>query len=218
MINIGGNIGELYVGSTSIEKAYIGSQLVWEKNSLPYDAEVSYLEGTGTQYIDTGIKIVNGILMEYAGAFAVANTPIVSSNDSAANTVKVQYYNTSYLQVYKGTSNKLTKVNPRLNVIHRITHDSRQSANIFKYDGTQKFSETVATLINSTGTVGIFVSGSSITSGRIRTLVLTDNNDNVVLDWKAVRVGQVGCMYDNLTGELHYNDGTGDFGVGADLT
>ena len=32
MINIGGNIGELHVGSTPIGQAYIGSQLVWEKN------------------------------------------------------------------------------------------------------------------------------------------------------------------------------------------
>lgn len=58
MINIGGNISEVYVGSTPIEKAYIGSQLVWEKSSpvLPYDAEIEYLEkGSGTNsLIDLG--------------------------------------------------------------------------------------------------------------------------------------------------------------------
>lgn len=70
MINITNNdISDITIGNTSIEKAFLGNQLVWEKNSLPYDAEVSYLEGTGTQYIDTGIKIVNGILMEYVGAY-----------------------------------------------------------------------------------------------------------------------------------------------------
>ena len=29
------------------------------KPKLPYDAEVEYLESTGTQWIDTGIKLVS---------------------------------------------------------------------------------------------------------------------------------------------------------------
>ena len=58
MINITNNIIDITVGSTPIEKACIGSSLVWEKNSpvLPYDAQVEYLTSSGTQYIDTGIS------------------------------------------------------------------------------------------------------------------------------------------------------------------
>ena len=37
MINIGGNIGEMYVGNISIGSAYVGSQLVWQKEQDDYD-------------------------------------------------------------------------------------------------------------------------------------------------------------------------------------
>ncbi len=58
MINItNNNIVDIVVESTPIEKAYLGSQLVWEKDSPApkYDAEVEYLQSSGTQYIETNI-------------------------------------------------------------------------------------------------------------------------------------------------------------------
>ena len=71
MINIGGNIGELYVGSTPIEKAYIGSQLVWEKsreiiedsNGVQY-YKAEYIENPSTAYINTGVTITTNISWE----------------------------------------------------------------------------------------------------------------------------------------------------------
>lgn len=42
----------LYYGSSTVAKAFLGSTQVWP--SLPYDAEVQWLESTGTQWIDTG--------------------------------------------------------------------------------------------------------------------------------------------------------------------
>lgn len=43
----------LYYGSSAVVKAFWGSEQVWP--SLPYDAEVQWLESTGTQWIDTGV-------------------------------------------------------------------------------------------------------------------------------------------------------------------
>lgn len=55
MINIGTlELADAYVGNTPIEKAYIGSQLVWEKADEGF-VECNYIENTSTAYIDTGI-------------------------------------------------------------------------------------------------------------------------------------------------------------------
>jgi hypothetical protein len=55
MIKIGGTeIVDIAVGSTPIEKAYIGSQLVWEKAEEGF-VECNYIENTSTAYIDIGI-------------------------------------------------------------------------------------------------------------------------------------------------------------------
>ena len=59
MINIGTlELADAYVGSTPIEKAYLGSTLVWEKSSPApdYDAQVEWLATDGAAYIDTGFK------------------------------------------------------------------------------------------------------------------------------------------------------------------
>jgi len=49
------NALEVMIGSQEAEAMYIGDNLIWEKESLPYDAEIEYLQSSGTQYIDTGI-------------------------------------------------------------------------------------------------------------------------------------------------------------------
>jgi hypothetical protein len=43
-------------------------------------------------------------------------------------------------------------------------------------------------------------------------------NGKVVRDFIPVRVGQVGCMYDKVSGTLFYNQGTGAFVLGPDVT
>lgn len=45
----------LYYGSSTVVKAFWGSKQVWP--SLPYDAEVEWLQSTGTQWIETPIYI-----------------------------------------------------------------------------------------------------------------------------------------------------------------
>lgn len=53
-------ISKLYLGETPIAKAYLGENLVWQASQpLPYDAEVEYLECYGTQYVETGLQVVN---------------------------------------------------------------------------------------------------------------------------------------------------------------
>ena len=54
------DISALYLGETKIKRAYLGETLVFEGSKpsrLPEGyTEVEYIESSGTQYIDTGVK------------------------------------------------------------------------------------------------------------------------------------------------------------------
>lgn len=54
------DISALYLGETKIKRAYLGESLVFEGSKpsrLPEGyTEVEYIESSGTQYIDTGVK------------------------------------------------------------------------------------------------------------------------------------------------------------------
>jgi hypothetical protein len=44
-----------------------------------------------------------------------------------------------------------------------------------------------------------------------------DADDNLMADFIPVRVGDVGYMYDRVSGQLFGNAGTGEFVLGTDL-
>lgn len=188
---------------------------------LPYDAEIEYLEGTGTQWLDTGIPVVNGILMEYYGAFGSNSAIVCATGSSAGKYLRINIYSTYNISVWKAGVAKYVRVSPRQNTFYDIYHDSRGLSNVVKWNGNEVLNEDTTGYSNPDTNVRVFndASGSSVTiiKGKIRKLKLTDNNGNVVLDWKAVRVGQVGYMYDNITGTLHGNDGEDSFILGNDL-
>lgn len=50
MIALTDNMTAAYIGSDEVTKVYLGSDLVWEKNALPYDAELEWLTSDGNQY------------------------------------------------------------------------------------------------------------------------------------------------------------------------
>lgn len=227
MITIGGtDIVKAFLGSTELKNIAIGDEMLLSSEPpvpLPYDAEVEYLEGTGTQWLDTGIGYTNGILAEYECSFSnystTAPTSIVSSTSSVqAERFRLDLHNTAYIRCIKGSTSKLKNATPRINRFYHIIHDTRNYSHIVNFKGTEQINEDTTFMISSVSPIAIFKNDVNITLGKIKWLKLTDNNGDLVLDWKAVRVGQVGYMYDNITGELHGNDGTGDFVLGNDIT
>ena len=190
-------------------------------SSLPYDAEIEYLEGTGTQWLDTGIPVVNGILMEYYGAFGSNSAIVCATGSSAGKYLRINIYNTYNISVWKAGVAKYVRVSPRQNTFYDIYHDSRGLSNVVKWNGNEVLNEDTTGYSNPDTNVRVFnnASGSSvtITKGKIRKLKLTDSNGDVVFDAKAVRVGQTGYLYDKISGQLFGNDGTGDFILGPDV-
>lgn len=217
-------LGKMYLGNTAIGKAYLGTNLVFDGSggatpSLPYDAEVEYLESSGTQYIETGIiptsttgiKVVmqksNTTDCYYAGL----------RNDSG---------NTRFCL---GTANRQyagygAVVNSQTTPISGITENYLNYLNDMKFtctNGTNSLGGTLSSLsftpaynIRLFGSAGV-VASYSVWSGKIYNVKISQGS-SVVMNLIPVRVGLVGCMYDTIGGQLYQNQGTGYFKIGDD--
>ena len=181
---------------------------------LPYDAEVEYLESTGTQWIDTGYVI------------------------SASDRIVVQ----AYFQTNDNTGNRLLLGvgNPRLWItsgLCRFNGENSASINNLRKLGAWNSISIDKDYCTCNGTAvpmseGTFLDNSlslwlfganaaseslSKTNGRISSCKIY-HSGVLVRDYIPVRVGMVGYMYDRVSGQLFGNQGTGDFIIGPDKT
>lgn len=193
---------------------------------LPYDAEIEFLESTGTQWIDTG---VNGYLdFDYDIKFLIP-TP-VSPNyynsffgawDSIEDNLRQYLFTNSSAQSFYCGNN-------RSNQIYIRSCPQNEIAQFRKYGNTlqlNKIKKTVAysepyeldrTLFlfgtNRKTTIDRALSGTRIYSFELSL------GSETILDFIPARVGTVGYMYDRVSGRLFGNAGTGSFVIGPDKT
>ena len=204
---------------------------------LPYDAEVEYLESTGTQYVQTNIKPNVGDIYSVESVVQYASN--VSSNtwltgwwtgvdcSSLFGTFQNQLYFT-----YNRDDN-IARTNVGLYNKHRIRYNFPQGIFI---DDTQLSSMVAAntplTIIpNDRVFVGLAIFRSysgSLYGYDVRTNIKAKLfnfsiliNGVVVFDGIPVRFtnelgNSEGAMYDRVSGQLFRNAGTGAFTIGPD--
>ena len=181
---------------------------------LPYDAEVEYLESTGTQWIDTGYVL------------------------SASDRIVVQ----AYFQTEDNTGTKLLLCvsDPKLWItsgLCRFNGENHASINNLCKHGAWNSISIDKDYCTCNGTAvpmseGTFLDNSlslwlfsanaaseslSKTNGRISSCKIY-HSGVLVRDYIPVRVGMVGYMYDRVSGQLFGNQGTGAFIIGPDKT
>ena len=188
---------------------------------LPYDSRVEYIENTTTgAYIDTGIAPTTNtrFILTASGLQDVGGGQIgarIATNNSmfvmmtpnggggvrfdyASNIKSVSGYLTNKytysmlgdtLSVYIEGSKVATLTSGTISTIHTI--------HLFGYNngGT-----------HATPNYSFKIYRCRIFSG-----------DTLLLDLVPVRVGSTGCMYDQESGNLFYNAGSGSFGYGQDI-
>ena len=198
---------------------------------LPYDAEVEYLESTGTQYIDTGVILDStyGIDICFApmeSASGVSEHGIFGSSVSGSGTV----HNVLQIHSSAGGVGLWMPSNTRI-CNYAITVGDYQhwqinlgNANNVVVDGTNRGSTHPTTASACPYSVYLFAHnvGGSLKSGscssmRLASWKVYDGNGNLVQDCIAVRVGTVGYLYDRVSGKPFGNAGTGDFQCGPDV-
>ena len=225
-------IGGMHLGSTKIAKAYLGSDLVFDGQTtpappLPYDARVEYLQSSGTQYIDTGITptATTGMKVKFELVAPIADSFIAGLRNDTGNTRWCVGASTSKYYCGYGTTYGTSWPNP-------VVGDVTESSVNFLNDG--KFIQTTSNqnlslnamgftpeynirLFGAAGNSAVLNASYSKWSGKIYSVKISQGSD-VVMDLIPVRVGQVGYMYDTISGALYGNAGTGDFTLGNDIT
>ena len=195
---------------------------------LPYDAEIEYLESSGTQYIDTGIKgntlfkyIISYRLTERMGAplFGMRNQatysqgPVFSYTYGRQNDLVLYVNNSSHTNRddnYFYGKNDLNE--------HELVIDFKN--NILTIDGNSAPVLRVPQAFETTYNMYLFsnnVAGTTSPPIKSRMYSYKVFNDNLLVQVLIpVRVGNVGYMYDKVSGQLFGNAGTGSFILGPD--
>lgn len=189
-------------------------------NSKPYDAEIEYLESSGTQYI----TIPGYIPTDYDNTFETKITFLGHTTNSqwrhwfsaytneSSNTYRIvrNSNSDSFVLVYNGSIAGGGGTSIAVSI--GTTYD------IKLYPTYVLFNNTHITLSTSrgnqnTGNLRLF---STETKLRFYNFKYT-KGDSIILDMIPVRVGQVGYMYDKVSGQLFGNSGTGNFILGNDV-
>lgn len=228
MINIGGNIGEVYVGSTKIAEAYVGNQLVYRSapEVLPYDAEVEWLGSSGSQYIqlpldvaaNTFFEVEFDVLIETINASSeralFGGNPwrqcLVAYNSNANNKITFS----SYLGNKTTSGGVGIAMGSKTHVIFSTTqiHTYTEDGDITNRSLSRSLSAAI--------TAFRIFRGYRYTSEypcKIYDFKITVGN-NLVYNLIPVRKDGVGYMYDKVSKELFGNAGSGSFTYGNDVT
>jgi hypothetical protein len=180
-----------------------------DSSPLPYDAEVEYLESTGTQWmwIKLPVSVDNSATVNMTGYVGMTNRELFSFDKSNITQFNIETGSTYYrwwswspINLGSGFLNSL--------------HSYKCNSSIW-VDGVLKGTIT-PTMTHSTQDLYILNGTHGATSGRIYH-VSVEYGGRLIFDAIPVRVDTIGYLYDRVSGELFRNQGTGSFIIGPDL-
>lgn len=198
------------------KKIAVGSEVIWEKSTSPLPSgyrQVEYLESTGTQYIDSGIQNTSDIQV-----YVDASTTTASHMFIFGARVSVGVSSNFVGQTnaaYCGFSN-LSYAIPRTyfnNVRHKVLNDKNgiivDDVRVYFYHQPTEFSTDLNLFIFALNNNGVV--HSSMGRARIYNCKLYDN-DTLVCDFTpCLDNNDRPCMFDLVTRQTFYNQGTGEF-------
>ena len=208
-------ISKLMLGGTAIKKAYLGADLIW--SALPYDAEVEYIESTGTQWIDTGIVAQNGLTVEIDIYHNSGNQWLFGGRTAYHSNSFGLYQSTASGKLIHFGDNDASINSPPARHIYRL------QSNVFYIDGNIVSTLPAASFVGDSA-VYLFNLHISSTPNAVSAIGVTGKmyyakvwlGGDLVHDFIPVRIGTEGALYDRVSGQLFRNRGTGAFAIGPD--
>ena len=189
-------------------------------NPLPYDSVVEYLESTGTQWIDTlfvpqqdDVRFIIECAVNGRSDNIFVGMARYGSNDFAFNFYRL----TSIYWWFGGRIGNFSASgldHQRLEVGVEIIYNGNLVTTV----------SPTSSFVGNTSRLALFGQANRAiptdalykASGKIYSFSIYYGNQ-LQLDFIPVRVGQVGYMYDRVSGQLFGNAGTGAFVVGPDV-
>lgn len=187
----------------------------------PFDSRIEYLRGTGTQYIDTGIAYRSSLSIE--AKLKMESTTI---DGEYLFGIKTTLDGTTYRWAVDGGSGSY--VSPHFGTVTSETvpftrnewHTVRADYRYITVDGETV--DTEATAFAPESLINLYLYGRSDdnVAAMMRELDISSfkiiDNGKTVRDFIPVRKGNIGYLYDNISGQLFGNEGTGSFVLGPD--
>ena len=179
---------------------------------LPYDAEVEFLESTGTQYINTGIMGASEWHITAQGAATPTTSNCVIATTSSGGSFWGNYGAVNYWAVGNGSSWRCSV--PYTSIGSFIVSFSASSVQ-FTVNG-----ETVTrtSAPDFSKAFCLYSTNGEGYGAKVRVYGCKVYQSGVLVrDFIPVRKGTVGYLYDRVSGKLFGNAGTGDFVLGPDV-
>lgn len=193
---------------------------------VPYDAEIEYLESTGTQWIDIGISNYNTEWFSRL-VFSLSSPP--PSSFIGLYGARSAEISGIYCTI---NNNRLFLVNGNYSYVPLYAHSFvTEHRYEIKTENSKRYLDgkeiTGATFVSSVASVGVplylFAANNNNQNVemsnwlRIYGYSIGYNSNNKICDLIPVRVGQDGYMYDRVTRKLFGNAGAGAFVLGPDV-
>lgn len=212
------NIINVYKGTTKIEKVYKGTTLIYSTGILPSGyTQCTYLQSTGTQYINTGIKGKSDLKVEIEleatinptkqGYFGSRTATNVGSFIFLMSSTKYRSdFNTSLGNININPTTLATY--PRFKII--------KDKNITTIENNA-FSDTITyATFNNNLDMYLFALNTGGTAGNISSIKVFSfkvyDNDNLIQNLiPCLDNNNVPCMYDSVSKNTLYNIGSGTF-------
>lgn len=199
-------VKQITIPKGNVTSIAVDGGVLWKKYVAPKYTELEYIESTGTQWIDTGIVPTTttdyefaGCITESAGTGWIAGTPTWVGVHKKLGTVAIT-------QTSTGMTYKDVAVNEAFTI------------GVF---GNQAYFNGVETNTlqrkNATMTLFLFAYHHTNNTGSINSKIRMQSFriwDNGVLVRDFIPVldsNNVPCMYDRVTAQLFYNQGSGEF-------
>lgn len=184
-----------------------------QQGGLPYDAEIEYLKSDGNQKIITPITGTENVKIElrYKLTDTSHTSYILGTSESSENTTIRCYIANSSNWRFGG---RLRQMSVRNTNWYTLTIDK----NTITLNGTNYPWNSGSVGTFSDGKIALFGLRTHLTGyPSIVSYCTIYDNGILVFDAIPVRIGQVGYMYDQVSGQLFGNDGTGSFTLGPDV-
>ena len=215
----------LYIGNTRY------CPVIGKAETLPYDAEIEYIETDGNAYINTGIKVTNNtrfvfdMYLPYMEASTYGCWLFGVRNSANVAQMALMYSRSSNTRRWSwryGTAEGTLAKEPPVGscIIENYTTSSQRIIRI-------NDSTITATSQTFTGTSDMYIftlnlgsapaTNNTLVGQRLLSVKLYQGS-TLAFYAVPVRVGQVGYLYDKVSGNLLGNAGSGSFTLGPDVT
>lgn len=217
---------DVYTASTdTIDIPAVTGDIVIVATSVNYDAEIEYIQSSGTQWIDTGVVWADGYRYELKAEFlqnggnfdSILGARQTQGGNKFSVPLALQQDNRPYLQVAEGQA---IASNTTLG-LYTFKGSQSGAALSIEVNGTTASGTVAGNATAATVSLYMFArhrDDNANNSAAVAKLYYCKiwNGNTLVRDFIPVRVGQVGQLYDKVSGDFFANIGTGSFTLGND--